>query len=318
MDDTKNPQGQQNHSDFEQKALRTYESDIAEAIQDHRATQVSISIAEAKRKQSEQTETENENKESSAVIKNIILGIVSLILIGGGAYGAYYLYTLSPVSAKPVDVQNTKSPSLVQANVQKVIDVTGKDSIGIINAIKNQKNSVVLGQNNILEIIFGQTNGSSSQNLSRIGGPEFISKISLNPPDSLTRSLTYDWMFGFYNGDNGSEPFVILTTNFFQNAYAGLLKWEPVMADNLSSLLNIEKVAPAGTDSTSSITSYFTLQGTFEDNTIHNKDVRQFKNVNGDVQFMYTFINDKTIVITRSVGALNEILRRIEQQTYVR
>ncbi len=317
MDDTKNPQDQQNHPDFAQKALRTYESDIAEAIQDHRATQVSISIAETKKKQTEETEAEEEKVKSSSIGKNLLLIIVSMLLIGGGTFGAYYLYTLSPVSAKPVEVQNTKSPSLVRPDLQKVIDVTGKDPSAIINAIKNQKNSVTLGQNGILEVIFGQSNSTSSKNLSRVGGPDFISKIGLNPPDMFTRSLTFDWMFGFYNGDNGSEPFVVLTTNFFQNAYAGLLKWEPVMADNLSEILSIKKAIPQN-NSTSSIDNYFTIRGTFQDNTIHNKDVRQFKDANGDIQFMYSFIDNKTIVITKSVAALNEILLRIEQQTYVR
>jgi hypothetical protein len=316
MDEKITP-GQQNQTDFAQKALRTYEGDIAEAIQDHKTTQVSISIAETKRKQSEKNEEQNEKNRSSSIGKNGLLILLSIVLIGGGAFGAYYLYTLSPISAKPIDVQNIKSASLVRPDIQKVVDISNKDSDGIINSIKNQKNSVTLGQNGILELMFGQTNGSSSQNLSRIGGPEFITKIGLNAPDSFTRSLTYDWMFGFYNGDNGSEPFVILTTDFFQNAYAGLLKWEPVMADNLSSILNIQKVA-SQTTGTSSVDSYFTLRGHFDDNTIHNKDVRQFKDVNGDIQFMYTFIDNKTIVITKSVGALNEILRRIEQQTYVR
>ena len=67
MDDTKNPQDQQNHPDFAQKALRTYESDIAEAIQDHRATQVSISIAETKKKQTEETKEMNETVENETV-----------------------------------------------------------------------------------------------------------------------------------------------------------------------------------------------------------------------------------------------------------
>jgi hypothetical protein len=322
MDEIKKPD-QQNHG-FEQKALRTYESDIADAIQDHSASQVSISIAETKRKEKREEveessdESINQKRLASSMGKNMILVGISVVLIASGAFGAYYLYTLSPLAAKQTEVQNTGAQSLVKPNFQKVIDITGKNPTDIVSAINDERRALTITQGNMLELVFAERPSSTTKTFSRVGGPEFITKVGLTPPDIFLRSLTFDWMLGFYNDGTGGQPFIILTTNFFQNAYAGLLKWEPLMPDDLASVININTPSINSSGASTSIDSYFTLRGKFEDSTVQNKDVRQFKDQNGNVRFVYSLIDNKTIIIAHSVSTLTEIVRRIEEQTYVR
>ena len=61
-----------------------------------------------------------------------------------------------------------------------------------------------------------------------------MNKLSLVPPDSLTRTLTNDWMLGVFSDSTGNKHlFVISTTDYFQDAFSGMLQWEKVMADDL-------------------------------------------------------------------------------------
>jgi hypothetical protein len=288
--------------------IRTYESDIAEAIQNKKASQVSISIAETKKKQSDQA---LETKETS-IGKNILMIAASLILLVGGSFGGYYLYSISPLAAKPLEVQTQRSASLIPADSQKVIDITGKDSSTIISIIKQAQNSTKIAQNAIIDVVFAENNSIDPKNkgaLTRIGGSEFISKIGMVPPDIFTRSLGEDWMFGLYNDGATLQPFMVFTNTFFERAYAGALKWEPSMAEDFSKVFDIKNPNNS---------SLFTIQGHFEDVTIKNKDARQFKDTSGNSSFIYVFLDSKTVVFAKTIQTLNEIITRIEQQTYVR
>jgi hypothetical protein len=64
--------------------------------------------------------------------------------------------------------------------------------------------------------------------------------------------------------------------------------------------------------------SYIILRGSFIDRIIKNKDVREFTAGNGDVIFLYSFIDSTKLVVTGSESALSEILNRLEQQAFVR
>ena len=58
--------------------------------------------------------------------------------------------------------------------------------------------------------------------------------------------------------------------------------------------------------------------GSFKDKIIKNKDVREFSDISGNTLFLYSFINNNTIVIARDEGALGEIINRFENNAYVR
>jgi hypothetical protein len=65
-----------------------------------------------------------------------------------------------------------------------------------------------------------------------------VSALEINAPDILVRTLTPSWMLGIFTDSNGQKSaFVIVTTNFFQNAFAGMLQWESVMSDDLKQYL---------------------------------------------------------------------------------
>ena len=162
-------------------------------------------------------------------------------------------------------------------------------------------------------------------------------------------------MLGTYNDNGTAAPFIILTNNFFQNAYAGMISWEKTMPDDLvnvfgyadktvkqeNTVTTVLPISFASTSPTSTpalpnfasstatsaipsfvytppISSYFNIQGSFKDGVIDNKDVRAFTEPDGTMLVLYSFVDNNTIVITTDENALAEIINRLEKQTFIR
>ena len=338
----------------EQRVLRTFESDIAEAIRSKQLTQASIVIAETKKKH-EQAEDVAEKKQSSNALKNVLIVLLSIALIAGGCYGAYYLYTISPLgninllSQIPTNINQGQTPTkaipqgIIKADIQKVVDITSINAATIVKKITDIENQskATLGQ--VTEIVIAKTgtsnnDTSTSPTMERVVPSEFAARLNINLPDSLSRSLDSAWMLGFITEAN-QEPFIIFKTTFFDSSFAGMLKWESSMPNDISGIFQITQSEPASvstpiTDATSSKTiasstitpiqiqkitpQTYGLKGHFVDKTIKNKDVREFVDQTNTPLFVYSFVNNTTIVITKNEDTLGTIIDQIEKQNYVR
>lgn len=324
------------------KALRTYEGDVAEVLAHSQASRSSIAIAEARK---ESGEDRIQNEEPSHVGRNLLLTVLSLLILVAGAGGAYYLYSqsaLAPSTPQAPVVQSV--PSLIPADSQDVISIDGLSAPATLARIQSEI-AKQTPPNSITEIIPIET---LSGQKTRVSASEMLGLMEITPPDILSRSLDSPWMLGVYTGSDGAKSaFIVATTNFFQNAFAGMLQWESVMADDLKqyvgtgSAAGIANVAPApapavaiasstgGASTTASAAGLTaiapvqpavpnTVSGHFEDRIILNKDVRVFVTNDGKTLFLYSFIDNTKLAVAGSEAALREILTRLENQAYVR
>jgi hypothetical protein len=228
------------------KPVRTYEGDVAEAMSHKRTSRASIAIAESKKR--EQGETiSNEKEEPSHAGKKISMLAISLLLLCGGAYGAYYLYSksaLAPVT--PVVQQQQAAPSIIPSTSQVVVTIN-TDSPALIRQRLSNEVRRPQAPNTIQEVVVATQNTSGT--LSRVPAQEMLQLLDINTPDVLSRSLTAAWMLGVYNDNtNTKSVFIVGTTNFFQNAFAGMLQWERVMADDLRPYFYSETVEGVAND----------------------------------------------------------------------
>ena len=133
--------------------------------------------------------------------------------------------------------------------------------------------------------------------------------MDIPAPNILARSLTPSWMLGIFTDNaNNKNPFIVVTNNFFQNAFAGMLAWENVMPDDLKQYLY----------SSDPIFPYLTVRGQFKDRIIMNKDVREFVTSQGKTLFLYSFIDNSRLVIAGNEATLSEIIARLEKSAFVR
>ena len=335
------------------KALRTFEGDVAEAMAKQRASLASIALAENRQKEG----NESLSNKSSHFGKNLFYTVFSLFLVGAGLAGAYYLYSMSPLAPVPtIPPEQTLNPSLITSDSQFLLHIDNMGSSQILTAIQREMTKT-LPPGSIIEIIPSTIEDGQ---IVRLGSEAMARIMGIEPPNILMRSLANPWMLGIHT-DPGDRKniFVIVTSEFFQNTFAGMLQWESVMADDLKHFLypssvygitnvpdgaghNVSATAfsselslPPGTttaviststttttitsdNSTSTIHPLFTLRGSFSDKIIRNKDVRVFRTTEGNILFLYSFIDNTKLVITNNEGTLSEIILRLEKQNSIR
>ncbi|MFA6404668.1 MAG: hypothetical protein WCW03_01570 [Candidatus Paceibacterota bacterium] len=333
---------------FVQKAIRTYEGDVADFMSHGKSSVASIAIAESNRREKEkdtvdsQKNNERDSDEKKHNFKKLSLLLISLLFISGGIVGAYYLYTKSPLAKETIiaPLQN-KTNSLVLSDSFVTITVDGLLPNDIITKINNEV-SKQQAVNSIKEIIFVQktNNITGDENvLTRIRGQKMLEIMDILVPDILARTITDEWMMGIYSSQFGNKDvFIVATTDYFQNAFAGMLSWEGMMADDLKLYLpqsiqesiappinNVVSTSTATTTATTTIEStppiinkYFTIKGRFFDAIVKNKDVRELRTENGDIIFLYSFVDSKKLVIASKESTLEEIIKRLEQQAFLR
>lgn len=353
----------------ELKPMRTYEGDVKDLLSKRKTSVTSMVIAETQRGRGTDGIGSDSLEETSNTWKKVTIAIVSLILIGGGVTVGYYLYMRSALApTEPVIVQ-PKVQSIVTKDSQILIAIDKLSPTQIQTKIQNEVDATQ-APNTIKEIVLTKTIGTVK---SRVSSTEVLSMLDLSMPDVLKRSLTNSWMIGIYTDDTSQKDvFVIVTNNFFQNAFSGMLQWESVMADdikqyltpvkpiagianipvtednttkNLGNFPSLESILPksytlstttstttASTKTASTtapfasttietepvINKYFTIRGNFEDRIVRNKDVRAFRTTDGNILFLYSFIDMQRIIITTKESTLNEVLSRVEKESFVR
>ncbi|HTK32965.1 MAG TPA: hypothetical protein VL335_00250 [Candidatus Paceibacterota bacterium] len=327
-----------------QKALRTYESDVADVLAHKKISTATIALAEQKKSTGqnylgESAESVENKANKSQILEKLLFALAGIVLIGGGIGGAYYFYSLSPLAGSQAPAPQITAPaSIVPADTHATLAVDGMNPVSIISAVRKE---IAKQQENdtVKEIILVQ---SKNGQRFRVSGPDIASMMDISAPDILLRALSNNWMLGVYADKNGAKDiFVVASIDYFQNAFAGMLQWENVMADDLkqyfyssapadistvndstqntalASTSEVNGASSTPTDSYRGDSRYTVIRGTFTDRIIRNKDVREFVTANGTL-FLYSFIDNNKLVITGSESTLSAILERLEQKAFVR
>jgi hypothetical protein len=252
------------------------------------------------------TEKENpEPKVSSHAFRKLFVTLISIILVLGGTVGAYILYTMSPLAPLPANPQPQvlETKSLISTDTKSIVAIDASSPGHILSRIQAEiskpQTPNTLNEITLIQDVNGKTQALTSGNMLNIS--------AIKVPDIIKRSLTDDWSLGVYTDAYGvKNVYVIATHNFFQNAFAGMLIWESSMAEDLKQYL------------TNTNDPNFTLRGHFVDGIVKNKDTREYVSDNGNIIFLYSFIDNNKIVITTNETTLAEIISRLEQQGYMR
>jgi len=231
-----------------QKSIHTYASDVAEAMAQNHTSKTSMILAESRRKAGTESIGTAEEKHNG---KKLLLMIGSLVLIGAGAFGAYYLYSISALAPANVAPAAPQAPtSLVPTDSQTIVPIDGLSPYTLQVAVRAEV-AKAQAPNTMREIVLTEKSGTTQI---QIPAQEIESLLDIGAPDILVRSLSDRWMLGVYaDGAGAKSMFVVATTDFFQDAFAGMIQWEKVMADDLRQYLfssaplgiaNVQPTAP--------------------------------------------------------------------------
>ena len=148
-----------------------------------------------------------------------------------------------------------------------------------------------------------------------IEAKKFVSLMNFKMPNSLLRSLTPEFMLGLHYW-NGNQPFLILKTDSYGTAFAGMLEWEKNMKTDLRILFFLSnrqsnKIA-------SSTDDVFANEKDFEDVVVKNKDARAIRDADGGIFLIYDLHDKDTVIITTNTTTLTELSDRLIRARMVR
>lgn len=276
--------------------LHTYESDMADAVRQQEATVIKIALAEKAKKENEEISLATK-KAFSMNIFYVIGGVVLIVL---AIFSTIFLIQKGKEASQITPIKK-EVQTIVHGDNQVMLDITNvstKDDM--INAIINLSKTEI--KNKTITSIVPVT---VSNNVSTVvTSNEFLNKIETNIPGNLSRSLNQDFMLGIYNDNSHNHLFLILKTNDYDQAFAGMLAWENTLLSDMYKIMNI--------DVSSLATNIFETQ--WSDKIIENKDSRIIKDSNGSEILIYMIPDKNKIIITDSKGAIVEILSRLVTQ----
>ncbi len=260
--------------------IKTYKSDVSVAVQRDNISAVKIALAEQAR---ENRIGDIEQQNSVATTKSIILislTVICILIAAGGTW--YFIHRANnPVTALP---QTTK-PVIATNSVINIFDVDKKTSTEILRDIENARKDFDL--QSLIQINKLSLRGASS---TEISAQAFLGKIGASVPNSLYRSITPSYFAGFTkNGLSTSSPYIVLQTDSYEQAYAGMFEWENSILRDLGPYFDTNSFSPF-----------------FKDIVIKNRDVRAVMS-NTDIVLLYVFLDSKTILITNNKIALQNI-----------
>ncbi len=258
---------------------------------------------------------------------------ILLILLGVGAVAGFYFLQKTP--PKPAAAPASEL-TIIPYDTKETISTAdlGRESLlQKLNAIRRGA-PIADGSVHYVELTSGATSTIP------ISTNDLFSILNTNIPGNAIRAFGPNFMFGFY-GINGNQPFILISLNSFENAYAGMLEWEkdmntdvgaifspsavaltqyvPINTPAVASTSGVKNVIATGTTAVTTIANLGPASDSqFGDVTIQNKDARVLKNSRAETILLYSFINQNTLLITSNESVLSAMIGKFTQQQYTR
>lgn len=296
------------------KPLRTFEGDVAEILQQGKTSATQIAAAESEQARLDKTQTVIAPSEpiNPERMKTLFIIAGAVVLSGAVGFGAYWYFKPSVRPAPPV---TSTGQAIITIDLEKTIDLTGLTYKQSVDAIVKERDAAVLRVNSTEAIAF--TVSDLDGVVTQLKTAEFLTTISPSIPQSLTRSLENEFAFGII-GFDGNQPFLILRTNSFENAYDGMLRGEIDFYREAGAIFVKESPLPGLSSSTRAY--YGTDPGSqvFHDVVIKNIDTRAVKNMKGEIVFLYAFPDQATIVVTTNQKTFGELIEKLRRTRLIR
>ena len=257
-------------------ALRTYAGDVEESLAKNKTSLTSIVIDEQKRREKN---PEDVQKQQTTNKFFVVLG-GTFLLVGIVVLWAVY-YTRSQIPVVAVE----KIKTLIAFSEEKKIILGNATRDQVLGKLITEKQSFKLPVNSVLYI--NMVNASNTP----VQVSEILSLLAPRMPSALSRSFDSKYMLGVYSFDINT-PFILLSTSDYATSFAGMLSWEEEMTNDIGAWFGV----------------FGTSTPKFQDEELRNKDLRVFKNENGNTILLYSFLDKDTLLITGNENIFSAIL----------
>jgi hypothetical protein len=279
------------------QTLRTYSSDMADAVRENEISVIKVALAEkAKREKEEEFKVKSEG----TGFQKFLLITGGIILIAGGLAGSYFLIQKNQKQAATQQVATPQIQTLISYDTETSIDATTANNVFDMAALLKTPLSIAGGPQIAALFFTKMADGKTAQ----LSLADLLTILNLSAPGALTRSLS-QYMIGTYQSTDATQKphlFLLFQTQDYNQAYASMLQWEPTMLGDLAPLFNID-ISGNNSD---------LLRKPFKDILINNNDARVLYDADGNPILYYIFVGKNDFIITDSQEAIQEITTRLQ------
>lgn len=320
--------------------LETFRGDIEKYMHSGGVSAVTIATAQAERNQ-KNASLLGEQPAGPTLLERLaqtsrralFIGVGSVLLLCAVGVMSYVL--LRPTTV-PVQMP-APAPFIGVDDATQVTIAQNETRQDALAALQTAKMGVALSLGLVgrIEPVVASTTADAPA--TTMGAQSFLALLAPNIPADLLRTISPTFLLGVHSFDT-NQPFLLLKVDPYEQAFAGMLAWEPTMHQDLSPLFDYTPSPHINTDTsdtttaasstataaTSSATpatsttaavtnpdSAFT-QATFVDTIVENHDARALKNTAGDIYFLWTFLDRNTVLITTNPNTVREVITRLK------
>ncbi len=274
-------------------ALRTFSSDLADAIRQKGGSVVRVAIAEEEKHRREYEETSIRSK------KNMFFTFAGVFCILAAIIAVVYGYEYKQKKDTPVVVTTTRAASIISTDDDTFINTSGMQIPDLIAAVQASVANSGMQSGTMNHIVLAKSAGGLSA--PELPARELLAALDTHAPESFLRVLSNEYMLGVYRYQSSTNLFLILRGTAHDFLLAGMHAWEPDIFADLSSFLGVD---------TSAMTRAQIESATFTDALIANHETRAILSADKKPIFFYSFLDQDTIVFTTDPKTLAEVVQR--------
>lgn len=282
------------------KAVRTYQTDLASGL---RNSSTINEIAKESRSIMENLRVMDPERQKK---KKLILAIVALLVVAGGVSGlTWYLSFRGPAQ---VELPTTPVTALIPAETNSEVYLTDQNSYTLRELIRQKRERARstfaiarAGGGPIENIYFTEAlarDPKTGQPTSKtvVGLTRYLSSFNLALPFDFKLAVTDNFMLGLYQAPKPAL-FYVFKISSYEQAGRALKDNGSQIADSLFSPL-IEQAE----------WSRSLRDLTFKSEIIDNTNVEVLRTAEGEAIMLYSFLDEKTLVLAESVEAFQKLL----------
>jgi len=278
--------------------VHTFKDDVQDLVRNKKMSMTRIAALESDR--GERIPKKVEEKEPWKTTMVVALTVLFLVIGAVLAFGAYYAYQLNTAP----NLTPQFEPAIIFTEARESIDITGESPRGIVGLLGDARRNTFFSLGSVIELHLTKLveTGLEQKVPVHLDSVDFLEAIEATVPETFIQTLAGDYVVGIHVIDE-NVPFLVLTTQSYGHAFAGMLKWEQNIEENLIPFFspNSGFVKPAIAEG----------ENAFTDTVIENLDVRILRDEDGVIRLLYTFLNRKTVVITTNIRTLIELSSRL-------
>jgi len=273
--------------------LKTFSQDFADAIEKNQGVTIKDLIAEQEEKETEDKEFSPESKKNKTFI---LVGIILFLV----AIGAVIFVVLKQSNFFAKDIQLNNTPIIFVEN-NEFLDISGLNQDQIKEKVFNFSKNASFKSGGILSFYL-------TQNSKVIGFKQLMQLINADYPANISNVISESFLIGLVDTRDtqivspvGGDMFMLLRTTSFVDVFELMRLWENKLFANLSSFWGFKLNAD----------NVYLLTKDFEDGFANNKNARILTDKEGNIVFMYIFVDENNLIITNSLKSLNEVMNRL-------